>query len=65
MMMTTPLLSACRRCGSSRISYRIEVFGERRKPVRERVQVCTCEDCQHCWTEALTAPVREREDSEC
>ena len=63
--MTGPLRPGCPRCGSTRVSYRIDVFGQRCQPVRERVQVCTCEDCRHCWTEALTAAVREREDSEC
>ena len=49
--------TGCRRCGSARVSYRVERYGARNQPLRSRVLVCTCPECGHTWTDAVTAAV--------
>ncbi|MDF1503056.1 hypothetical protein [Roseisolibacter sp. H3M3-2] len=58
--MTLPSLRpGCPRCGGTRVSQQLAVFGRRDRPARERVLLATCVACGHCWSEALTAPPRD------
>ena len=53
----SPIEGGCPRCGSTRMTFRVQRTGQWSHPLTARSLVWECRECGVCWTEAITGQV--------